>query len=429
MRVLGQSPVAQFAAAGLVAMALIGGIAIAFGRHIGTLEAIRDAQGLSRLAGRGVVAPAVSPGVLAGAPEAVRRLDAVVRRRVLVDGIVRVKVWAPDGRIVYSDEPRLIGRRFALEDDEREAIGGRAPDADVSDLSRPENRFERRYGKLLEVYVPVRAADGRPLLFEAYRRFSTVSASGRRLWLAFVPALLGGLVVLQLVNLPLARSLARRLNAGRRQREALLQRALNASERERRTIAADLHDGVVQDLLGLSYGLAATAARLNGGAEAPARQELDTAAVQTREHVSALRSMLIDIYPPSLRQTGLVPALADLARTYTLRGMATTIATALPAEPADSTQGLLFRCAQECLRNACKHAHATTARVAVREDGDRVVLEVADDGAGFDPEPSAGREGHFGLRLLRDLVEDAGGRTDVRSAPGEGTVVRVELPR
>jgi two-component system, NarL family, sensor kinase len=387
---------------GLVVMALIGAIAVAFGRQIGTQEAIRDAKEVSQLAGRGVVAPNVGRGVLAGDPGALRRLDAVVRRRVLTDGIVRVKLWAADGRIVYSDEPRLVGTRFALEEDERRAIAGRAADADVSDVARPENRFERPYGKLLEVYVPVRAATGRPLLFEAYQRFSSVSASGRRLWLAFAPALLGGLVVLQLVNLPLARSLARRLGEGQRQREALLQRALDASERERRTIAADLHDGIVQDLLALSYGLAARAERLGGGGGAPARDELRGAAAQTGEHVSALRSLLIDIYPPSLQRTGLAAALADLARTYTLRGMETTIDLAVAGEPATGTQALMFRCAQEALRNAC--------RPRARQDR-------AGHAAGRGREPGHGRHRRRGRVRPRAAGGTAGARS-LRPPPG-----------
>src|SRR5205814_387613 len=122
--------------------------------------------------------------------------------------------------------------------------------------------------QLLEVYVPVRATDGRPLLFEAYLRSSAVSASGRRLWLAFAPALLGGLLLLQLVNLPLARSLAGRLRRAQGERETLLHEALEASQNERRRIAADLHDGVVQDLVGTSYALSAHAARLAAGGEA-----------------------------------------------------------------------------------------------------------------------------------------------------------------
>jgi signal transduction histidine kinase len=146
--------------------------------------------------------------------------------------------------------------------------------------------------------------------------------------------------------------------------------------------------------------------------------------------VSALRSLLIDIYPPSLHQAGLAAALRDLARTWSFRGLATTAAVspALALDPG--AERLLFRCAQEALRNAHKHADATSATIALRDADGTVCLEVADDGHGFDPAVLAGRaeEGHFGLRLVRDLVQDAGGELSVDSAPGRGTRVSVELP-
>ena len=178
-----------------------------------------------------------------------------------------MKVWSADARVIYSDEPRLIGRRFQLEPEERALLGGHGVHAQLSSLAGPENRFERGYRKLLEVYVPIRDRRGRPLVFEAYQRFGVVSASARRLWLAFAPALLGGLAVLWLITLPLGRALARRLREGQREREALLRRALDASESERRLIAADLHDGVVQDLVGASYSLEAEARRVGADGE------------------------------------------------------------------------------------------------------------------------------------------------------------------
>ena len=101
------------------------------------------------------------------------------------------------GRIVYSDERRLIGHRYRLDPDERSAFTapGAAP-AEDSDLSRPENRFERQEKKLLEVYAPVTTNKGRTLLFETYLRFSSISATGHRIGFAFAPALVLGLVLL-----------------------------------------------------------------------------------------------------------------------------------------------------------------------------------------------------------------------------------------
>jgi signal transduction histidine kinase len=422
--------VLQFAMSGLVATAAIGLVAVAAIRHVGRGQAIRDAKQVTRLAGEGIVEPYVTPGVLAGDPRALRRLDAVVRRRVLRDGVVRVKIWDSAGRIVYSDEPRLLAARFPFGDEERAALRAHDVEAEVSDLSRPENRFERGQPKLLEVYLPITGPAGQRLLFEAYQRDSSITASGRRLWLAFLPALLGGLLLLQLVNLPLARSMARRLREGQAQREALLRRSLDASQTERRRIAADLHDGVVQDLVGVSYTLAAQAQALHGDGDGRATATLTDGARRTRDSITSLRTLLVDIYPPSLRRAGLRAAMADMARTTTSRGVATTVVIPEDLQLDERTEELVFRSAQEALRNTVKHAGASSAAVKVYRDADRAVLEVTDDGSGFDTGAvlSQAPQGHFGLAVLDELVRDAGGVLSVSPVRTGGTTVRVEVP-
>lgn len=424
---------AQFAVCGLAATLAIGSMTVAVSRHVGTQQAIEDAKRVTRLAGEGIVAPHIDSAVLDGDPRALRRLDDVVRRRVLHDGIVRVKIWTADSRVVYSDDPGLVGDRFPLGDDERAALrGGSGVGAEVTGSSGAENRSERDAGKILEVYVPIRARSGRPLLFEAYTRFSAVSASGRRLWQAFAPALVGGLLLLLLATLPLGRSLARRLRDGQQAREALLRRSIDASETERRRIAADLHDGVVQDLVGVSYALSVEADRLDRDGTAAASVALRHGAAMARHSVRALRTLLVDIYPPTLHDAGLEAALCDLARTYTARGIETSVD--IPAEIAldEPVERLLFRCAQETLRNTHKHASAGAAWLTVCRTGLLVVMEVRDDGRGFDrgatDTAGARRRGHFGLSVLGDLVADAGGGLDIDARPGRGTTVRVAIP-
>ena len=122
---------------------------------------------------------------------------------------------------------------------------------------------------------------------------------------------LGALVVLELLQIPLAWSLATRLRQRQREREALLQRALDASDVERRRIASDLHDGVVQDLVGVAFTLAGAArdAEFRPGR----RPSWSEAATSVRSSITALRSTLVDIYPPDLVEHGLPAALADLA--------------------------------------------------------------------------------------------------------------------
>jgi signal transduction histidine kinase len=309
-------------------------------------------------------------------------------------------------------------------------LRGNGIEAEVSDLSRPENRFEPSGRKLLEVYMPIQGPEGQPLLFEAYQRFGSVAASGRRLWLTFAPALIGGLLLLQLINLPLARSLARRLREGQRDKELLLERALDASQTERRAIAADLHDGVVQDLVGLSYALDAEAASVNAE-DRRVTGLLRSGASQTRDAIRALRTLLVDIYPPSLHRAGLDAALTDLAKTYTARGLTTTVEGADAVRVGEEAERLLFRSAQELLRNTHAHAAAQHVRIRLAQEPDRATLELRDDGDGFDPVvlERRDREGHFGMRVLEDLVRDAGGRLTLDSAPGHGTRVSVEVPR
>lgn len=417
----------QFALSGLVATVVIGLVAVAVLRRVGASEAIRDAKQVTRLAGEGIVEPILTEGVLDGDPSSLRALDRVVRAQVLREGIVRVKLWTADGRIVYSDEPRLIGRRYRVDPEEQQALQAGRVEAEVSDLSRPENRFERPQGRLLEVYLPIRGPGGRLLRFEAYQRVSSVAASGRRLWLAFAPALLGGLLLLQLVNLPLARSMVGRLRQAQAQRETLLRRAIDASDLERRRIAGDLHDGVVQDLVGVAYELAAQAERVE---DAGAAGVLRDGASRARDSVRALRALLPEIYPPSLHRAGLAAALHDLATTVTARGIPTTVTVSDDLRVSEATERLLFRAAQEALRNASRHSGASAITATVAGARGTAILEVADDGVGFAPAVLAERpaEGHFGLRLVGDLARDAGGRLEVDSAPGSGTVIRVEVP-
>jgi hypothetical protein len=204
--------VVRFVASGLVAVALISLLGVALFRRTGEAEALRDAKDLTRAAAEQAVEPALSEPLLRGDPRAVARVDAVVRKRVLPgSSIVRVKIWDTSGRIVYSDEPRLIGARYPLSRDELEEFRGNRIEAEVSDLGNPENQFERSFGKLLEVYVAIQTPRGTPLRYEEYYKESFIGARGRRIFSEFAFIMLGALILLALVQLPLAWQLARRV--------------------------------------------------------------------------------------------------------------------------------------------------------------------------------------------------------------------------
>jgi two-component system, NarL family, sensor kinase len=420
-------PVAQFALAGLAVLAVFGAGALLALRSLGHTEALRDARQFATLAGQGIVEPTITPGLLHGDRGAIAAVDRVVQERVLGERVVRVKVWSRDGRILYSDEPRLIGSRYPLDDAKLDVLRTGRTRAELSDLAGPENRFEQGQGSLYEVYLPVRAPEGTPLLFETYQRTGAVAATGRRIWIPFAALLLASLALLWLVQVPLAWRLDRRLRRTQQAREALLVHAVEASADERRRIAADLHDGPVQDLAGLSYSLSAAAQTETSSA---ARETLDRAARGTRDSMRELRSLLVEIHPPNLRASGLEAALTDLLAPLQTKGIDTELTVGPGVSLDEEGERLVYRAAAEALRNVQRHAHATRIRVEVTTSGDRVRLEVADDGEGFEPAERERRreEGHVGLSLLEELAERAGGRLDVRSAPGRGTTFALELP-
>jgi two-component system, NarL family, sensor kinase len=433
---------AHFAVSGMALLAVVATIGVVALRHVARDEALRDARALTAALARGVLQPRMTRDVLDGDPRALKRLDRVVRERVLTgaagaepdaSSIIRIKVWDTDGRIVYSDAKQLIGRRFVLPEDLREALDARKASADVSDLDRPENRFERGKGRMVEVYQPLRAAGGREVLVEAYHPSREINDASRRIERSFLPVLLAFLGALALAQLPLAWFLARRVRADERERERLRRAGEDALESERLRIAAELHDGVVQDLAGVAYELQAAADRLpsGNGHDPELGAALRRGAGVCRGSMRALRSLLVDLYPSERREQGLDAAVDALARPLRERGVDVAVEVDVDGTLPSATAELAYRAVQEALRNVDRHAAARTASVAVRDEGAAVRLVVEDDGRGMtgDHLREQHAAGHMGLALLADGVAARGGSLSIESEPGTGTRVEVSIPR
>ena len=420
--------VASFLIAGLVVLTAVGVLLALSERRSATAEAIRDARTVTNLEATDVVGPLLTDQALTPGP-AFDALDAVVRTRVLGSHIVRVKIWDTTGKIVYSDDKALVGLSFTLGKDERAALRTRRAAAEVTSLGSAENRDEKQYGKLLQVYLGVSTPTGTPLLFETYQPYQVIHDSSQRMWLTSLPVLLGGLLALYLVQAPLAYRMARRLKRSQDEREALLVASLATSDRERATIAADLHDGVVQGLAGASFSLAAAAERARD-TDPVSASTMSSTASDLRRWVRELRSLIVTITPPALHAQGLATSLADLAATLEVRGLDVTVDVTGTEGLPETAETLIFRVAQEAVRNVVRHADAKRVTIHVQRDPNApLVLSVTDDGRGFDLESTgARRRGSVGLELLSALVTSQGGTLGVVAAPGEGTTLTLRLP-
>jgi PAS domain S-box-containing protein len=205
-------------------------------------------------------------------------------------------------------------------------------------------------------------------------------------------------------------------------RGRLVAQALDAEESARRRMSDTLHDGALQDLLAAGHDLYA----LRGGAD-------DAEVAQVAERLGAivrsLRDVMTAMHPTVLQAGGLEAALHAVAEQYGRSGGFEARISVDPAA-AGELDDLLLSVARELLENAARHAEASAVDVQVRRDGDRVVIEVADDGAGIEPgrPERAQEEGAIGLASCRERVEALGGSLEIAAAPGGGTRVTAGAP-
>ena len=216
----------------------------------------------------------------------------------------------------------------------------------------------------------------------------------------------------------LATLLVRRTVRDRRERERLLRAAIDASDRERRQLAADLHDGVVQSLAGASFALAAAADRAeHEGADGYAGV-LRNGAAATRAGLAELRTLVVKIHPPSLRAAGLALALDDLVAPLRRRGVEVALAVCPEADLPPGVEALFFGVAQEAVRGVMARTGSHRVEIAVARDRSRAHMEVVDLGCGFDLQ-SLGR--------LAGVARDSGGALTVGELPAGGSRAAVQV--
>jgi PAS domain S-box-containing protein len=216
-----------------------------------------------------------------------------------------------------------------------------------------------------------------------------------------------------------------------REQEKLLERTVQATEQERKRVAAELHDGPVQHLTTLDVMLDRARRSLERSAEPREGDAIEQVQVRIRQEVGELRKMMSDLRPPALDNLGVVAAIRDhLATLGRDTGLECSMESKLDSRLLPAQEIVLYRVAQEALTNIVKHAGAARIWVSLHPENGHVVLEVCDDGAGFDPSEATASvsSGHFGLLGMRERVDMAGGEWELSSEAGAGTIVRVRLP-
>ena len=335
--------------------------------------------------------------------------------------VVRVKIWTPDGKVIYSDAGVLVGNTFPLSDPVRAAFAGE-PQGRGADLEQPDNIADRGFGELSEFYIPVRDAQGEVIVvYEVYERAGPVAHTVgdiRRYVLLSVTVSIGLLAVL-LVALFLTHGVGtiRR----RKQAERLLGELVRSQDKERAHTVGALHDEIGQPLYRILWGIEDCRARIEPGS--PVDRELAGLGELAREVDARLRSELRVLNAGIGSEVDLITGLRELAAvTRVEAGLPVDIEASGDLALPPVNRAALLGAAREAIINVRKHAHATSVQVTVARHGDTVVVDIADDGVGM------GRGQGLGIRTTAERLESIGGGLRVRQRRSGGTVFHAWVP-
>jgi two-component system NarL family sensor kinase len=417
-----QAALRRFALSGLAALIIVAVPVVVVARSLAVDQALTHVAERTKLLVEHEFAPKITDAMLAGDVAAVTELDEEVDPLIRDGHVIRVKIWDAEGTILYSDLDPLVGQQFDFPDRLVAQLQSGDPVSMLGTPGREDNVFEVDLGEFVEVYVEATGGNGSEYIFELYYPPDEINRMEDEM-LGILPVVLIALALLQLLQLAPAIRMARRMQKDGEDRRRLLQQSIAASDHERQRLARALHDDVIQDLAALAYSLESREQQ-----HAKPDHDFQTLAKNiVQGSIRSLRRITVALYPPDLSAAGLPLALDGLGDLVRKRGSDWQLEMDASAPAAIVQPALLYRVAREAVTNAAKHARAQLVRVSLTDWGDAVLLEIVDDGDGFSP-ADAQRDGHLGLRILRDTVHDAGGTLLIESAPGAGTRVAVTLP-
>jgi signal transduction histidine kinase len=437
-----------------LALVVVGGASLGWvlGQLIET-SAINNTTSVTALYVESFVAPelqSLATGSSLTQPE-IDSLKTLLSNPQLGQRIVTFRIWSTSGKILYSPNPQLMGRTFAMDGDRGRAAQG-AVTGDISNLTDPENVYERQqWSHLLEIYMPIRAS-GSSLIIAVAELYqlpddleNQVNHDRLMAWGLVAGAALLAFLALALVVQQGSKKIisqdselsekVRQLsmlldqNAGlhdRLRRAAARTTALN--ELERRRIGSDLHDGPSQTLAFAMLRLDAVESHLETGKGGEkdlvdVRGALADALGEMRTIAAGLRAPELERATPAeivRRAVADHERKADTSATVDVEG--------IPDRAPLATKIALYRILSEALSNAARHGQGAGVAVRVTVSGDgNLMAEVSDKGPGFDVRQRP-VQGHLGLAGMRERAELLGGRLELESSAEGGTHVRAFLP-
>jgi len=391
--------------------------------------------------------------------EKVKRLDALIMKTPLGRSVVSFKIWNRDGRIVYSVNKDIVGKVFEIGENAQRAWGGTVA-TEVSRLVDEEHVDVQRFGDhLIETYSPIWREDSDDIIAvaEFYQTVDHLEAqihSSRFYgWLTLALAALAVYLVLAGIVRRGSETIARQqrqLSEKVQQLTGLLAQNRHLSERVRRAasgttarnenvlrrISAELHDGPAQALGLAVLRLDAVTEHMAGCAcdkQTLRQANADLATIQSSVHdaLEEIRKLSTGLILPELDELKLHETVTRVVRGHELRSN-TKVALSVNGIPDDAPLPLkitIYRVVQEALNNAYRHAGGKDQRVQIDYVDGRLLVDVYDDGPGFDPDSPLVQNGHLGLQGMRQRVESMGGTFEIDSAPGRGTRIHAELPQ
>jgi len=385
-------------------------------------------------------------------------LDRILAGTRFGERAVAMSVWARDGRIVYnSPDPLVEGRQSPLRGALAAAFGGEVRTQIGSPVAGEQESKPKRSPRMIETYAPIRADNDGAIIAVAgfYQTIDDlqqdVRAAQLRSW--------GMQALVTLAILALFTTLVNRANntivAQQRelqekvtqltallaQNEQLHDRVSRAAarttalnERFLRHVAADLHDGPGQGLALASMRIESLAevcgaCAVSAGKNGSVAEDFRTIHLALQSALVDLRAILRGIHLPEIEGLSVTETVRRAVSEHERKSgvMVSLTLEDVPDEAALPVRMTLYRVLQESLANGFRHGGGSNQRVAVSGSAGQLVIEVTDDGKGFDPE-TVKSAGHLGLVGMRERAEVLGGSFEVRSVSNQGTVVRASLP-